>query len=80
MQSVVFEYVDRDWSINIWLGSYEYYYTLLNSESCRQLIRAVQLNHSKEDREYINSLTQDELYFALTKFMKDNELLVIRPN
>ena len=62
------------------IGSYEFYTEKIRSDSCRQLIKAVQLNHTEKDWEYITNLSEDELLLALTKFFKDNQLHTFRPN
>ncbi len=80
MKSIVFEFVWNDMLYMTSIGSYEFYTEKIRSDSCRQLIKAVQLNHTEKDWEYITNLSEDELLFALTKFFKDNQLHTFRPN
>lgn len=80
MKSIVFEFVWNDMLYMTSIGSYEFYTEKIRSDSCRQLIKAVQLNHTEKDWEYITNLSEDELLLALTKFFKDNQLHTFRPN
>ena len=80
MKSIIFEFVWNDMLFKTSIWSYEYYTEKIKSDSCIQLVKAVQLNHTEKDWDYIINLSEDELLFALTKFFKDNKLYTIRPN
>jgi hypothetical protein len=76
MKSVISRIVNKDWNECVSIWSMEY----LRRMNKKQIICILQRNHTKEDWEYIMSLTQDELLFALENAIKNNPLHVLYPN
>lgn len=80
MLSVIYEFVDKTWQDYISISDDAYFQRDMKANTCHQLVRYIWLEHSEDDREYYKWLSQDELYFALTQYMKNNEDMVFYPN
>ena len=78
MKSVIFKYLDEDREECACIWSMQYMNTA--RKTSKQLVCMLQRNHSEDDREYLKSLTQDELLYALEYALKNNPLHVLYPN
>jgi len=78
MQSIIFKTIDQnnDDGVSIW----SMWYLNKSRKGCKQLVCILQRNHTEEDREYLMSLTQEELLYALEYAINKNPLHVLYPN
>ena len=78
MKSIIFTYVDFDNQEHLSICSSQKFRNTL--KTCKQLVNCIAIKHTKEDREYYCSLSADELYYALNKFMYSNTKELFYPN
>jgi hypothetical protein len=78
MKSIIFKFVNEDWDESISIGSMWYMNT--TRKTCNQLVCMLQWNHTEDDWEYMKSLTQKELLYALEYAIQKNPLHVLYPN
>lgn len=78
MQSVIFEYVNKDGDECISIWSMEYFIT--TCKNCKQIINALQRQHSEEDWEMMINARQNELFYMLCYAIKNNTKHVLYPN
>lgn len=78
MKSIISKSIGKDWQEYVSIGNMAH----LNKvrQQCMQLVCVLQWNHNESDWEYINSLTQEELLFALQKAIEKNPLHVLYLN
>lgn len=75
MKSIIFSFVSKEWEECYCVWSESYYKNVVSW--CSQQILYCVLYHSENDWKYMESLSDDELYFALTQYIKNNEIKVI---
>lgn len=78
IESVIFRYLDGEWVEKLSVGNQAYMKQELQDGA--QLIEVVGLVQTQEQRYRMTDMCKEELYRALTGFMKKNELKVLRPN
>ena len=78
MQSVILSYIWQDGVERLTIG-----WTPLvdrKKSECKQVIKELCLDHSRERREEVKRLSASDLMTLLNWLMEDNEIAVIRPN
>lgn len=74
MQSIIFWYINKEWEECMSIWNKRYYDNAIRN--CKQQIYYCILDHEQKDRDYMKWLSEDELYFALNQYIKNNEAKV----
>lgn len=78
MQSIIFEYLDREYTNKISIWNKKYFEKVI-SEDAIQLIRTLWLEHTEQERDHLKTKNQQELYEILISSLENKEG-VIYPN
>lgn len=72
MQNIIFETVNKDWEIDVWIGSYQYFQQV--AKKSKQVIRILHWTTNESERESIVSMHNNDLCFMLMCTLNNHTL------
>jgi hypothetical protein len=72
MQNIIFETVNKDWEIDVWIGSHQYFQQV--AKQSKQAVRILHWTTNELERQQILQMPNDTLCMSLMNTMKNNVL------